>query len=302
MKDGWYILNYHDVSWEESIYIRGIGGTCPPDIFREHLAYLSKHGEFVSVQEGFDKYRSGDIKKPIISFWFDEGLRGVRKYAYPLLEKYNVKAAISVHSKFMTGKEMFWQFKLSFLSQVDGMRFLRSRLRKHGYKYSMLVSDFVFDNFSSSIIKEIDAVYQSSTDDIYRKDAFRVFDDVEGIRELKGNGWLISNHSASHYPVGEDSCLERFFDEFNECEEVINNTLDMKTEFWVLPFDRPAHRSKNLKDIFNKTNKGERHLVLVGNEINKEYDEKEKFLYRIALPIVSGKEMIEHLEKIPYHV
>lgn len=302
MKNGWYVLSYHDVSWEENFYVKGMGCTCPPDIFREHLLYLNKYGEMVSVQDGFNIYRSGDIKKPMISFWFDDGLRGVRKYAYPLLEKYNVKGAVAVSSRFMTRKEMFWRFKLSFLNHVGGMRFLRSRLRKYGYETTMWVRNFVLDNFSLSILNEIDAVYQSFTDALDRKDAFRIFDDVDGIKELKDNGWLISNHSASHYPVGEDSCFDSFFDEFNECEGIINNTLNMKTKFWVLPFDRPTSWSKNLKDVFNKANQGGRHLVLVGNEINKKYDGKERFLHRIGVPVIGGKEIIKRLKKIPYHI
>ena len=306
MKKGWYILNYHDVSWEEGSYLRGVGGngdfgnSCPPDVFREHLACLSRHGEFVSVQEGFERYQSGDIKGPLISFWFDDGFVGVRKYAYSLLEKYNVKAAVSVNSKFMLKEEMFWRLKLSFLSQVDGLRFLRSRLRKYGYKNRMLICDFTLHEFSLSILDEIDAVYKIFTNELHRKDAFRVFDDVKGIKWLRDNGWLIANHSASHYPVGEDSCIGMFSDEYNECEKVLNNTLGVKTKFWVLPFDRPSYRSEKLKEVFGSNDKEGRGLVLVGEKINKEYNEKGKFLYRIHLPIIGGKEIIDYLGTICY--
>lgn len=43
MKKGWYILNYHDISWEENILMRGVGGTVPTDIFYDHVKNLKNN-------------------------------------------------------------------------------------------------------------------------------------------------------------------------------------------------------------------------------------------------------------------
>ena len=72
MKKGWYILLYHYIFWEENPYIRGIGGTCPPDMFRDHLAHLSRVGEFVSISEGLSRLTQGNITNRLFSFWFDD--------------------------------------------------------------------------------------------------------------------------------------------------------------------------------------------------------------------------------------
>ena len=85
MNPGWYILNYHDISWEESAYTRAIGGNLPPDIFRSHLVALGQNARLVSIPDGFQRFRQGGIDEPLVSFWFDDGLTGVRKYALPLL-------------------------------------------------------------------------------------------------------------------------------------------------------------------------------------------------------------------------
>ena len=49
---GWYIILYHDVSWEESPFVRHIGGTCPPDVFRDHVRACAGLGELVSIRDG----------------------------------------------------------------------------------------------------------------------------------------------------------------------------------------------------------------------------------------------------------
>ena len=116
MEKGWYILNYHDISWEENLFMRGIGGHFPPDIFRSHIEQLSLYGKLISVADGLKQYSSGVINETLISFWFDDGFAGVRKYAFPLLADYNVKGAVSINSKFLLRKEMFWRLKLSYLS------------------------------------------------------------------------------------------------------------------------------------------------------------------------------------------
>ena len=185
MKNGWYILNYHDVSWEENAYERAVGGSLPPDAFRSHLEALSENARLVSIPEGMTLFRSGTIDEPLVSLWFDDGLAGVRRYAFPLMEEYGVKGAMSVNSKFMlTRRRFFWRFKLSYLSQTDGLRFLRSRLRKLGYRTEMSVRTFTLDHFSDDVLAAIDDVYEQFTRELDRRDAFRLFDDVAGIAAL----------------------------------------------------------------------------------------------------------------------
>ena len=87
MNPGWYILNYHDISWEECAYTRAIGGNLPPDIFRSHLDALSQNARLVSIPDGFQRFREGDIDEPLVSIWFDDGLASGRKYALPLMER-----------------------------------------------------------------------------------------------------------------------------------------------------------------------------------------------------------------------
>ena len=299
MRKGWYILNYHNISWEDNVFTRGIGPTYPPDIFRSHLRMLNQYSRFISIQEGYKKYLSDSIEEPLVSFWFDDGYKGVRNYAYPLLENYDLTGAIAVNSNFMLRKELFWRCKLNFINHADGMRVLRTKLKVFGYKIDQSVKSFVLNNFSKDIINVIDQVYDQFTNPDFRRDAFRIFDNIDGIKYLYNNGWVISNHSASHYPIGEDSYIDYFKEEFEKCEKDIYSLISRKTSFWVLPFSRQTNISLKLFEVFQNSDKENRNLVLVGNKFNLYQNYQQKVLYRISLPSLDDNELIKHLINIP---
>ncbi len=291
LKNGWYILNYHDINWEENPYISGIGGTFAPDIFQDHLKYLDSIAQLVSIDEGYKALKSSNIDRVMISFWFDDGFSGVRKYAKPMLDEYNISAGFSINSQFMLKKQLFWRSKLSYISYVDGLRFLRSRLKKYGYTINTSVKSFVMDNFSLDIIKEIDEVYSIFCNKIHQKDAFRIFEDINGVKELLNAGWEIANHSSNHYPISENSYINHFVKEFMECERDIKKSLGIDSRFWVVPFDRKSVDTTKLLSLTPDN----RDLVLVGDRINTTYN---RVIYRIEPPYLKGKELIKFINKL----
>lgn len=292
LKPGWYILNYHEINWEESDYLRPIGGSFPPDVFFDHCEALSNVGRLVSIQEGEERLASGRLDEPLISFWFDDGLIGNRRYAKPILDSFGIGAAVSVNSRFTDRQEMFWRFKLGFLQSRDGMRFVRSRLRKKGYKRGDSVRSFVLDHFDEEIVRIIDEVYQKFTDEPARTDAFRAFDTWDGLRELAAAGWVIANHSAAHYPVSEPTFIDEFAAQFLECEERFSAEMGEASRYWVAPFDR-GHRAEDLMDVFAGCG-GDRNFVLVGNKVNQPGQDP-RLLYRISMWEFTAKQLVSLL-------
>jgi hypothetical protein len=297
MKKGWYILLYHNVSWEENPFIRGIGGTCPPDMFREHLDCLEKAGEFVSIADGIDRLQSGKIAGPMFSFWFDDGLSGVRQYALPLLQKWHTTGTLSICSRFVNRSELFWRCKLSYLSYLDGLRFLRTRLRKYGFKSGNYVKDFCYDKFAPEILKEIDTVYNKFTTEIERKDAFRLFETDSGIVQLARENWTISNHTAAHYPVGEDIYADKLIEQFEECENTFKTLFNTESQYWVLPFGDAGTRASNIIETFMRANNN-RYFILVGNRINYPANLKNRIIFRIGVPLYNGKDLVRYLNRL----
>jgi len=293
MKKGWYILNYHGISWEENLLQRGLVGCLPPDIFRDHLEKLNQSFKLVSVQEGFKLYSQNKIDEPLLSFWFDDGLLGIRKYASPLLEKHGVKGAMSVNSRFTLRKEFFWRYKLSLLSCSDGLRFLRNRLRELGYKPGMSLKEFTLNSFSEKMLSIVDSLYNDFTNDSFRRDAYRIFDTIDGIRELLNNGWVIANHTASHYPLDAETHFDRFKEQFFECENDLQQHLGIEPLFWVVPFG--GKNVEKLLKIFRDINRKEKHFVLVGNKVNTSCDEQDRLIYRISVPLCNGNRLVNFL-------
>jgi len=301
MHKAWYILNYHDISWEEGPFVRGIGGTFPPDIFEEQINSLKQHFRLVSVQQGLDELKNG-INEPILSFWFDDGFLGVRKYAHPILERNGITGASSINSSFMLRQEFFWRLKLSYLAQVDGMRFVRSGLRKLGFSMSNNIRNLAMDNFSDDVIDLVDKVFNDHTTPSVREDAWRLFDNINGTRFLHENNWVIANHSASHYPVSERAFAHKFAEQFQLCESELESSLNINTNFWVMPFDRgEKFRPTDLDTIIANADPGSRHMVFVSNMLNQQAEHHHNKLFRIFVPFLSGPGLIRYLQDMrPY--
>jgi peptidoglycan/xylan/chitin deacetylase (PgdA/CDA1 family) len=299
MRPGWYILLYHDVSWEQNPYLRGIGGTCPPDLLRSHLQALSRLGRLASPDQAFADWTSGKIDRPVFSFWFDDGFIGVRKYALPILQQHGITGAISVCSRFVLRRELFWRFKLSFLSACDGLRLLRSRLKPLGYVAGRSVKQFTLDHFSIEVAEMIDAVYRQCTSEHQRADAFRLFARIDDLQSLKQEGWIVTNHSAAHYPVSESSAIDLFAAQFQECAADLDELLRAERKYWVVPFDRSECRAPTLLRTFTACN-SDAHLVLVGDEVNHPLATNHAVIKRIFMPIDAPGGAIRFLKRLSY--
>lgn len=293
LKPGWYIILYHDISWEENCYIRSIGGTCPPDLFRKHVHALSSWGEILSVADGERRLRENRVNAPIFSFWFDDGLNGVYRYALPILEEVGVSGAFSICSRFVDRSEFFWRFKLAYLNSIDGMRFVRSHLKKFGFKFGDSVKTFTLNHFSAALCEEINDLFLRFTTPAQRRDAFRMFMDRSMVKNLHDRGWSVANHSGGHYPISQNHSLSLMNPEFEQCEEMIQEICEKPSDYWVIPFDYRS--SKDVLSVANKS-RGDRYIVFVRDTFNTPHIcRAERVLYRICVPTGSPDRLIGRL-------
>lgn len=293
LRPGWYILLYHHISWEENCYVQSLDGTCPPDLFRDHVRVLRSLGDLVSIEDGQRLLVQGKMDRPLFSFWLDDGLSGAAQHALPILDEFGVTGAISICSRFVERGEFFWRCKLSYLNSVDGTRFLRSRLKKHGFQSGDSVSTFTLDRFSQGVLEEIDEVFQRFTTTAQREDAFRVFLDRAAVGRLRERGWCVANHTAAHYPVSQDHGLDLLCLEFQECERAIQAYGGTPSAYWVLPFDWSTSR-----DVVRGADdcRWDRYLVFAGNRPNThESCLPRRTLYRYAAPIGTSERLLRVL-------
>ena len=298
MRNAWYLLLYHNVSWEENPYLRGLDVTIPPDLLREHLAALARLGDLISVTEGMQRLATGGFRRPTFSVWFDDGFVGVRRHAAPILAEHGAPGALSICSRFVTREELFWRAKLSYLHYLDDLQRFRVALTSLGETPGGQIKDYVLDRFSAPMVQLLDQVYQDMTSAEERTDAFRLFDTAEGLTELRELGWLLVNHSAAHYPVGEAAGRALFASQFAECESRLGSLFGGSSTCWVLPFDRERHRAPDVEALMRQSG-GSRYLGLVGNRCNWPASAGTRVLYRIGVPVCTGRELVRTLTRIP---
>jgi hypothetical protein len=289
----WYVLLYHEVAWEAPPQLRGIGGmVVPPDRLRDQLERLADAGRLIGVTEALERLRHESPREPWISFWFDDGYAGVRRYAAPLLADRGVGGAMSVCSRFATRREMYWRAELAWLAGGDGLRFVRSRLRRLGIDPGESLRETTLDRFSPALRDAIAKVMRRQTPPAWREDAFRMFDDVAGLRELARAGWRMTNHSAAHWPIGESAAIEHFDAQFEECARTCAEAGLPLTADRVLPFDRV--RDPGLDAVF-EAGPADGRLVLVGNRTTSAADVANRRIYRIVVPPLTGDGLLKRL-------
>lgn len=294
----WVILLYHNVSWENGPLTEYCTATCPPDLFREHMGVLAQRFRFVSIDEGIKACSSGSLKEDLVTVWFDDGLESVRTYAAPILAEHGAVGAISICSEFWSRRAHFWRFQLGYLHRVDGMRFLRSRMRKYGYNGKQNLKDFTLDRFSLDVAKEVGDCFSRFADESVINRSHRLFDDVEGLLKLVDAGWSLTNHSTLHYPLGESTGIDLMTSEFNRCEQAMKEDFGAGSPHLVIPFSRMSKHVPDLKDRFASAFP-DHWLVLAGDRSNTEQNLSQKTIYRHSVPLIPGDRLLAWLDRRP---
>ena len=294
LQPGVYILNYHSISWESSVYTRGIPGyTVPVDLFRRHLQMLTEIGQLVSPDEALSALAEDVVTEPLIVLWFDDGHRGVRRWAVQELERYRVKGALSVCSRFVEREELFWRSKLSYLSHLDLMRFVRSGLRSAGFDVPLHIRAWSVTNFRPKLVGVLDRVLHSDmVPDEVIEQGCNEFMAMEDIIALKNREWLLANHTAAHYPVLDEACAAK---SFAECDKFLQDLDSTGRRYWVVPFGW-GHKEEVMEAITNGTDKI---IVWVGDKVTRSQDlTAHRCMNRIAVGPAPVKTLRERLRKL----
>lgn len=290
---GAYFLNYHSVGWEDSVFTHAIPEfTVPPDVFRRHLKMLNEVGRLTSPQEALQKLRNDTVTEPLIVLWFDDGHKGVIKWALPQLEKLQITGALSVCSRFITRKELFWRSKMSYLSHLDLMRAVRSGLRENGIDVPLHFRSWSVENFAPIIVDVMDNIFRNQGLKKILKKGKKLFMDKEDLKKIKDKGWFIANHTSRHYPILDKDISES---SFLECDIFLKNMGIDGRNYWVVPFGFGFNREL-LSNIIKNKNKIK---VLVGNEKTVSDDlNNHRQINRIAVGAESASNLKERLSNL----
>jgi len=106
------ILTYHRVS--PKTYPWYLGALNLEDFERE-IAYLRKVAEIIPLDLLVNRLAQGESLAPrSVAITFDDGYKDNYRFAYPILQKYNVPATIFLTTGFVGGSSMIWADKVCF--------------------------------------------------------------------------------------------------------------------------------------------------------------------------------------------
>ena len=295
LQNAWYIFLYHNVDWQLSPFLWNMKGSIAPDVFSEQLSYLNTLGDFVSIEEGFSALQNQTIQSPLISFWFDDFYTGVKDFAYPILNDFEISAAISVNSAFCGREHFFWRSQLCFLNYSGLIPILVKNLNKAGIPVRLTnVKSDTMQHFSLKMIEIIDDVFKNAINSFPTDVPFHIFDTIDSLKSMHEFGWTITNHTSHHYPITENAAFSLIEDQFDYCGAFITEHLGKDSPFLVLPFDRTAHESPHFDSWAHS--QSEKVIVRVGDKPNFNFEAP--YLYRINTPTDSLNGLKNHLKNI----
>lgn len=118
------ILEYHDIrpisKGEENL--SKYNYSTDPKIFEQEIEYLYKNGyRTVTLKELHNLWEKNiPVKDKLVVLTFDDGDSGVYKYAYPILQKYNIHFVVFLITKHtITGDNDFYMNQLQVQEMLD---------------------------------------------------------------------------------------------------------------------------------------------------------------------------------------
>ena len=86
------------------------------------------------------------------------------------------------------------------------------------------------------MLNAIDHCFERFADDSAKDAAFKLFDDKAGLIKLHKAGWNLTNHSSSHFPIGEPTAVDDLEQEFKLCDLAMNEDFGLSNEFLCSSF------------------------------------------------------------------
>lgn len=204
------VLLFHDIAATENDFVAGLGTTMHPDIFADHVAYLSQHYDITSIDELMT--RRG--RRPRVSIAFDDGYRSVLQNALPIMQRHNVTAIIYLITRAVGNRELVWVNELNYLLRHGGPRALAGAQRAFGLSTDANAADVIsaarvaFDQPTlDRLLSELRVLAVESP--LAALAANPLYLDWDDVRSMATQGIIFGNHTASHPNMGRLTLAEQ---------------------------------------------------------------------------------------------
>ena len=226
------IIMYHGIDSNENkkFNSRFIG----VDNFKKQLLFFKKHANIISIQNFLDN--KFDPNKSNIAITFDDGFLNNYKYAFPILEKYEIPSSIYVTSLNQTKYDIIWPDFLDIATyhttasiQIDNIEFIKNSKGKY-------FSNELSMTLNEKIKKEGNFRYKEKVFEAFNKlnlnfkskeeyfDNWKLMTD-EQIKEIDSSKYVkIESHAYWHNNLGNIPINEAII-ELKKSKEYLENLL-----------------------------------------------------------------------------
>lgn len=235
------ILCYHRIGTEGVPYHSRLA----PAVFEAQMRYVSRRYRIVSLAQLFRELQSGEAVPPTLAITFDDGYRDLYTFAFPVLARYGVPAAIYLIGECMeTGESPWYDRIFAALQAVSSDSVVVETHRIHEYRLS---------SGASRAAAAWDIVcYLRTVREADRKSWCAEFErrvppsretlrhrmlDWNQVREMQRGGISFGAHTMSHPSVGQLEASAYCY-ELDACKELLERELEVPVEDFAYPFGK----------------------------------------------------------------
>lgn len=277
----WDCFLYHNLSKTQSRDV-SLGHDVDFLMFERQIIKMKKNYDVVSPEVAIQCLHE-NRKGKFASVWFDDGFKSVLDIGFPILQKHNVTATVSVCSSFYNHESVFWRKKLITILQLgegrNFVRYLNDNSTLCGWKVSSLMLDSL-DNFSDELIVLLNEFIKNNSLTVVMDSIKKEFCTKNELKFLKENGWGLCNHSSNHYPITEKSAFNNLEKEFSSNQKAIEEDFKVDSFLNVAPFCRAGKMDDRVKNYAQELSKKQNYLVLVSEKTNTPSSIKSGMIYR----------------------
>ncbi len=249
-----FILMYHKIAPEAYPYY---GASVTPSIFEKQIRIILKHYRVMALEELINRHPI-NARKNFIALTFDDGYRGIYRWAFPILRKYNLPATVFLTTDYIGSQRVLWHDHLAFiLHRAAGQRFLAD-IDFSGLPANLagFIRSFFKDDQNSKhklkFLRQMTTDLKSySADDrhrllnelckILRLETPFDFSDVmlcwKEVREMAKQNIFFGSHTCSHEPLStlSPACVEA---ELIQSKNKIESQLQKQVASFAYPYGK----------------------------------------------------------------
>jgi len=255
------ILMYHRVLDPKSTpYPVQAGMYVTPETFKMQMDFLSKHMNFISIDEAAANIKDGaKIPENSVCITFDDGWCDNYENAFPILKEHSIPAAIFLPTAFIETDKWFWSDSFSnncfqirkeknqskAIFELSEFSFLETNLNEEIQKLLHSGSDNSFSkhlDICLNLLKkiplkkreELNSILENHTSSKNKKTKDRMFMNWQEIKEMSKSGIDFGSHSHNHL-MFETLSEEEIKNELEISSTKLSMFLDKATSVFCYP-------------------------------------------------------------------